>query len=53
MAQTPTVAPIAVRNIPLEHLEGLELVARRDGCSREELVRRLIKECVEKNCEPA
>lgn len=53
MPQAPTAAAIAVRNIPLEHLEGLQLVAKRDGITREQLVRKLIKECVEKNCEPA
>lgn len=53
MSQAPTAAAIAVRNIPIEHLEMLAAGARRDGVTREELVRRLIAEWVEKNCEPA
>lgn len=52
MPQAPTAAAIAVRQIPIEHLEMLAAGAKRDGLTREQLVRKLIAEWVEKNCEP-
>lgn len=51
--QAPQVAAVAVRNIPIEHLEMLAAGARRDGLTREQLIRRLIAEWVKENCEPA
>lgn len=49
----PTETAIAVRHIPIEHVEMLAAGAKRDGLTREQLVRKLIAEWVEKNCEPA
>lgn len=48
----PEVAAIAVRQVPIAHLEMLLAGAKRDGLTREQLVRKLIAEWVEKNCEP-
>jgi hypothetical protein len=53
MPHEPQTAAIAVRQIPLEHVEALALIAKAEGLTREQLVRRLIKEIVEARCEPA
>lgn len=53
MPHEPQTAAIAVRQIPLEHLEGLALIAKAEGLTREQLIRQMIRELVEKRCEPA